>query len=1028
MNAMKDVDLSNAVLRLTPRFSGRPPLGQVTPSSPTTAWQAPLALEAVTAGTNPTAVVVIPGSVTRAMRPAVYTMQAVAPQIIGVAGNEIDVEIVCPVRRTDFDTLLHPVFVGSFTVPNAKLPAQFNVTHVAAGASGGELRNLPAYMDVAERLGYTYQWQPHSHFAAINSLPQEQGAAKQWLAVAAQRYQTFPAFRGFNYHDLIAPFKTWWDNVRKDYYDSIWDAAGKDAPISAAVPADKQEQYRRLLGQSRMLPSIYEGWNSAIKHAVPRLELSTMGWINANLTFFDPDKVAPLFDQVATQHMEEQFYHPVTVANQVDLWRTPGKPLWNYGNCIFQDDGTGAEMYRELMAGLMRGVQGIGRNFIPQHGTPRCEMVERCVAPAFGLFQAYGELSAVSQPDDGIAIWRSISQEALGSGSSSHEGAKYVQYCNTLAAYTACLYAHRPAGIVTDGKVLAGELKNYRVVIVNFEIEPTPDLAAKLKEFQDGGGLVLANKHLQRSWIPPGAVDLGPLFQDSHAYVNHNEDVDRWFDMEQEEGGRIAKALLAALGDRLKPIVDCGDPSMWISVLKHGDARYVFTTGVKLVPMRPEDLHRYSAYQNTAMPAISTLRFQPGDYVIYDVFDGKLAKPQNRNGQWLVECDMRLFPGRIFALLPKEIEGVRLSAGSAGGRLTLQAAVMDGQDRVINAACPLTVTLMLGDSRIGPLHRTARGGVWREMLPMPSDGKPHFWTVEVTELLGGNKITATVEVKADPPETAAPVAAAPGAAVEWYRIGDVRRIIEKGKAADALPAALIVEDKQREPLAEAIAAARKSLESAGCKFVEVSAKDYLADKPALGWDKFQFGQGFNPEIKLRQPKYSFITAFDTPALPSGVIPLASLPVRPTATDPGPGRGLLQFIAMPVYDGEDAISISGGDPAGVLAAVVADQPKQAADPGSQVEPRLSNVNTGTTDVPEPRPGEAQEPGQARGYAPTQVRGAKSREKLPGLSQYFGAPAAEVAVSPDGTRIAVGLKAWGNNVFVLNARNGKVLGKD
>ena len=983
VNAMADVDLSEAILGLR---------GQLNLESTPPLWQAPLGLKQVAAGSNPTAVVVLPSELTARLRPRVYVASCWnLPQ--GCGTGQVTIAITSGVRPTDFDTLFHPIFVGSFTLPNAKLPAEFGATHVASGVP--DIQNLPAYLDVAGRLGFTFQYQPHTHFAAINSLPQEMGAARQWLAAAAQKYQTYPAFRGFNYHDLIAPFTTWWDNVRKDKYPAMWDAAGKDAAIPAGVPPDKQEAYRRMLGQSFTLPAAYEQWNKAIKHAVPRLDVTTMGWTNANLDFFDPDKVAPLLDEISTQHMEEQYYHPVTVANQVDLWRTPGKPLWCYGNLLFQDDGTGSEMHRELMAGLMRGVQGIGRNLIPIASTPRTEMVERCIAPAYKMFQAVGGLSAASEPEDQIAIWRSITQDALESGGSGGGGTKASQYCNTLAAYTTCLYAHRPATIVTDGKVRAGELKKYKAVIVNFEIQPTPDLVAKLKEFQDAGGLVLSNKHVLRSWAPPGATDLGSLFQDSNAYTNHNDDVDRWFDLQEMEGGQLVKQLLAALGDRVRPFADCDDPTTWISVLRSGQARYVFTTNVKILPISPNDLHRYSAYQNTAMPAKSTLRLQPGNYAIYDVFDGKLVQPVKKDGQWLIEADMRLFPGRIFALLPKEIEGVKISAAAnSAGSMNLQAGVVGAKDAPIDAAVPLEITVLDGQgSPRYHLYRTAIGGAWKERLSVAANDRPGKWQITVRELLGGHQTVGELDVKAP-----ALAAAAPVSPVERFRGDDVQRLVDKAKPADALPVALVVEDKQREPLAQAIAAARKSTESAGCRVVEVSAQDYLADRKALGWDKFQFGQGFNPEIKLRPAKYSFIVALDTPALPSTVIPLQSLPVPVTAADPGPGRGLVQYVAMPVYDGEDAISISGGDPAGVLAAVIAAPPKGATPEKQEAEPRLAELS-----------------------------GKRSVNPPAGLRQFFGIPAAELVASPDGKRIAVGLKGWGNNFFVLDG-DGKVLGKD
>ncbi|MBL7223940.1 MAG: hypothetical protein ISS72_08805, partial [Candidatus Brocadiae bacterium] len=146
--------------------------------------------------------------------------------------------------------------------------------------------------------------------------------------------------------------------------------------------------------------------------------------------------------------------------------------------------------------------------------------------------------------------------------------------------------------------------------------------------------------------------------------------------------------------------------------------------------------------------------------------------------------------------------------------------------------------------------------------------------------------------------------------------------------------------------------------------------------------------------------YTLVIAFDTPALPSGVIKTNALPIQLTATDPGPGRGLVQFAAMAAYDTEDAISLSGGDPEGLLAAA-----KALASPPPVLEPDAEpNVLFDAV--------AAQEQGET---------------KVEGIRRFVGVPISELAASPDGTRIAAGLKGWGNNLFVLDGQ-GRALGKD
>ena len=718
-----------------------------------------------------------------------------------------------------------------------------------------------------------------------------------------------------------------------------------------------------------------------------------MQWWHASLQQADPDQVAASQDVVSTQHMEEQFYHPATVAHQVDLWRRPGMPLWCYGNTVFQDDGSGGETYRELMTGLARGCQGLGRNFLPAAGSIFTESNQRIMAPVFRLFHIYGGLSAASVPDDQVAVWRSLFQEA-----SEVDGADHLwtgrptprrHFFNTSAAYTACLYAHLTAGIVTDERVRTGDLTKYKAVIVSFERKPPDDLVARLSEFQSSGGIVLANKPADGYWAPPNAVELGSLFGQSFLDFHHNEDMDRFLLLESEEGGRQARALREAVGERVKPIVDCDDPTTWLSVLASGKAKYIFAVNLKLLPIKTPDLHRFAAYQNTVMPTKTVVRIRPGDYVIYDVLQGKLLTPQVRNGHWIVEADMSILPGALFALIPAPVANVSLAAGiSTDNRfLEIAASVQDKKGVVLDAAIPLklTVTDASGKKRF-LFSRTARHGRWRERLPVTANDVPGQWTIAANELLGGNQSSAslTVAVPKLPVTATSPQ-------VEWSRGEDVSRAL-----AAAGEVAIIVDKTQRDKVAPVVTSLKTRLSEQGKRVTEISSDTYLADRKEYGWEAFKLN-AFLPEVRLRPRRYDLVIALELPDVPSRVVPWDQLPIVPTATDPGPDRGLVQFVAMPVYDTEDAISLAGGDVAGLSAAVESlwGPPAPTVDAPPEIHVAELPVKT-------------------------------SKAMPPTLNDFIGVPAAELAVSGDGQRIAVGMKGWGNNLVFLNGK-GEILAK-
>ncbi len=192
--------------------------------------------------------------------------------------------------------------------------------------------------------------------------------------------------------------------------------------------------------------------------------------------------------------------------------------------------------------------------------------------------------------------------------------------------------------------------------------------------------------------------------------------------------------------------------------------------------------------------------------------------------------------------------------------------------------------------------------------------------------------------------------------------------------------------------------------------VQVSAEDYLAERKALGWENFKPGDTYRPQLQPRAKKYDLIITLDMPGAPNGVIDPDILPVKTTASDPGPGRGLVQYVAMPVFDSEDALVLSGGDSAGLLAAAqsLAQPPQEQAD---------MNKLQATTPIVQPDLITLALDYVAKVATPPNAS----------LREFIGIPIGQVAASRDGQRIAVALKGWGNNVFVLDA-NGKVLGGD
>ena len=955
-------------------------------------WQAPLGFGQLPAAGKANAVATIPSAITSLLKPGIYQISANALPA-GVNGSTITMAIVDPIISSDFITVAHSLMGGGSTrIEDARLHAEMGFLDVVLPMQNSA-GTFESYLDVALRLGLRARYQPYLHFAALNSLPEEQGAMRQFYASVAQRYGAYPALVGINYHDLWAPFGTWWDNVRKDREEALWKekAAGLTAPDS--VEANGKAAYLINVARSMMLPPDYAAWGAAIRQVDPRLQCSSQQWWHLDWTYNDPDKASKDMDMVATHHMEEQYYHPITIVNQIEDWRQDGKPTYAYGNCDWQEDGTGGQTFRDLMAALSRGVQGAGRNELATFGSAWTERLYRGVIPALKLSQIYGGISAASQPEDTVAVWRSFYQEAAVPAKAYSYKSAWWQMSTAL---NTCYYARRSAGVVTDEKVRQGALSKYQALIVSLPRPLPADLLKPLQAFQARGGIVYANRPDDSYQLPAGAVDLGNFFGRSHADPEGNDNLVRWRDMQDEEGGVLATKLREIMGNKVRPLVDCDNNDTWLTVLRSGSSRYICAVNLKLLPQPWEGLHRYMGYENSTFPTKTTIKLNlPAGGTLptmYDVFTGQLITPKKDGDSWTVEADMSIFPGAIIAMLPQPVASLRM--GNAwnddGSSMRLLVKPVDSKDQSIDGAIPIhvVVTDPAGVVRYD-LHRTSIAGQWQEDLPIAANDARGDWKISVQELLAGNQAVATLNIT-----PAALNAVLPAKnPIEWTRLEKTVAALKSAKKI-----ALLVAKNQQESFQPAVDAAQKALIIGGRTVLILDAEDYLAERAAYGWDKFKMGN-YAPETALRPKKYDLIVSFDTPALPSKVVAAELLAVKPTALDPGAGQALIQYVTMPVFDTEDGLAISAGDVAGLVMAANALKQPPALPPAKVQKPILIKA----------------------------LKAEVKKAPISGMRQVVGIPIGQVSTTRDGQRIAVAMKGWGNNLFVLKS-DGSLLAAD
>ncbi|MCE9529013.1 MAG: hypothetical protein K8R36_23445 [Planctomycetales bacterium] len=151
--------------------------------------------------------------------------------------------------------------------------------------------------------------------------------------------------------------------------------------------------------------------------------------------------------------------------------------------------------------------------------------------------------------------------------------------------------------------------------------------------------------------------------------------------------------------------------------------------------------------QGKAMPVLETLTYREdiaGSDLVYDL-TGEFMQGKARP----FDCDLRKVPVRLYALLPFQVEGLKVAARQQGGKIATDIEFQDALGKRVAGPLPCHATLK------SPAEKT----VWKKFLSsskdgslsiapsLPQNGLPGKWLVIVRSLLDGKEVTESVEVR-----------------------------------------------------------------------------------------------------------------------------------------------------------------------------------------------------------------------------------------------------------------------------------------
>jgi hypothetical protein len=623
-------------------------------------------------------------------------------------------------------------------LPAAKLNVEVPLLQTIAGygAHGIEQQAILLYMDAGLPVGTSHDARKPAQFAAD-------------ITTVSQTLLPYRAFRGWSWA------ANWWIGQ-----------TGAAAATSATQKTAYETALKRATDTGVWDSLLEEVSNIWINHAVDAerqfdgtLQTVAPGKISAITgPYRQPGILPPVSfahaDEVDLHYQGEQIQPPQVTPHNVDFYKRPGKRAYGHPE-LWNDDGTGGQVFPTLLQMAMRGADGVGwSGGVPAWGTTASDprgsgqgqvSIFRTLTQ---LLKEYGPWLTRLTAADPVAI--PVSSRMLRIETWSTLGGWY--FTRLYEAYNACLYAHRPASFVFADDLTPGKLKGYQaILVVSQTVEMEPALASALQEAKAAGVPIFADASCRKTLVD-GFQPLGLAFtriekdpstwQDDSAYAR--------FPAYFTAHAAVLRAKLTAV----PPVATLDTPEVMLTARAAGRGRVLWAVNNTALPLDPGLAWRVCLLMSQRLPVSTPLTITAPGQAVYDLWAQQEITPRAA-GPVTVQADMRSSPARLYVLLPAPLGGVRVRAPKTvlpGQAFTWDAQVQDRAGKPLEATLPIRVRFRGADGALIEEYFTAadaRTGV-SGTLVAPLNHPTGTLALEVAELVTGKEAVVSLPLTATP--------------------------------------------------------------------------------------------------------------------------------------------------------------------------------------------------------------------------------------------------------------------------------------
>ena len=280
--------------------------------------------------------------------------------------------------------------------------------------------------------------------------------------------------------------------------------------------------------------------------------------------------------------------------------------------------------------------------------------------------------------------------------------------------------------IVYDETILRDGLDGFRVLVMPHCDVLTEGVAARVVEFQKGGGIVIADQELCPALSPDILV---PSYR-------------RTRKAEEDKAALQAKAaaLRQELDSRYQRYADSSNPDVVVRMRRYGEADYLFAVNDKRT--FGDYVGHHGRVMEKGLPTSAMLSVQRQEGYVYDLLEHVPCSATGTDAQTQFKASFGPGAGRLFLITSRPVADVLIKAptqAELGGQLRLDISVVDDSKEPVGAVVPVQVEIL--DPAGEPAEQSgfygAKDGRLAIAADLASNDKAGQWTIRATELASG---------------------------------------------------------------------------------------------------------------------------------------------------------------------------------------------------------------------------------------------------------------------------------------------------